>query len=341
MTSFYLFDWISFTTRSHNIKELEELLGLSGVHWEEGKGSKGYQDRLWYENISLHYNGTNEMGIWCEMTGQGCRAFESYGHGSYESLFTTLLDPDEDINITRIDIAFDDHDGLLDLNKLLEDTQKQNYISAFKHYMITLGSKGTTIEHGRKGSHTMIRIYDKAAEKGYKDGRHWVRVELQLRQERARAFIERYMEDNRAISRTFRGVVFNYLRYIKPSKTDTNLRRAPIAKYWEKFINGADKIKLYRKPGVEYNLENLENYVINMAGTATKAYIEIMGITQYLSSIHSSDYTNPKYERLKAKYRNHHPTALQEFMMKTPEVEELLYIIDEHQGKIEDYDEEY
>jgi len=334
--SFYLFDWISFTTRSHNLDELKVILGLEGVHWEDGKGANGYQSRLWYENISLHYNGSLDQGIWCEMSGQGCRAFESYGHGDYEGLFYFILNPGYNINVTRIDIAFDDHDGLLDLNQLLKDTNKHNYVSAFKHYMITTGSKGTTIEHGRKQSHTMIRIYDKAAERGYDDGRHWVRIELQLRNENAKGFIERYMESKEALSRTFLGVVYNYLRYVKPSKTDTNKRRAETAKYWDRFIDGAEKIKLHKKPGVDYNLENLKNFVVNQAGNAVKTYIDIFGVVSLLNEINSNDYKNPKYERLRDHYKKDEKQVyLDEFFIKQ-ETKEQLYIADEQIGKQED-----
>jgi len=141
-------------------------------------------------------------------------------------------------------------------------------------------------------------------ERGHTDGRHWTRCEIQLRRENAKAFIERYLSNNESISRTFQGVVFNYLRYIKPSKTDQNKRRAKTAKYWQKFIDEAEKIKLYKKPGVEYNLSNLEYFAVDMAGSAVKTYIEIFGIHQYLNEIYGKEYQNPKYAKLESQYKD-------------------------------------
>ena len=33
-------------------------------------------DRKYFGNISIHYNSREDMGVWCEMSGQGCRNFE-------------------------------------------------------------------------------------------------------------------------------------------------------------------------------------------------------------------------------------------------------------------------
>jgi phage replication initiation protein len=326
MDSFYLFDWITFTTKSHEIEDVKELLGLEHVYWEEGSGRNGYKDSFWYESISIHYNGRDNMGVCCEMTGKGCRAFESYGHGCYESLFKVILNPSNDINVTRLDIAFDDHDGLLDLKKLVTDTILQNYTAEYRKHKIIQGSDGTSIEHGKRISPTMIRIYDKAAERGYDSDKHWVRIELQLKRERAKAFIERFMDDDTSISRTFRGTVFNYLRYTVPSKTDTNKRRWKTAKYWQKFIDGAEKVTLWKKPGVEYNLSNLERFAINQAGGAIKTLIRINGLVPYLQSIFAKEYQNPKYERLISQYGEAgNVDDVQRFFMD-PDVIKLFYM---------------
>jgi phage replication initiation protein len=326
MDSFYLFDWITFTTKSHDLEEVKELLGLEHAYWEEGSGRYCYKESLWYEHISIYYNGRDDMGICCEMSGKGCRAFESYGHGCYESLFKVILNPSNEINVTRLDIAFDDHDGLLDLDKIVRDTQLQNYTAEYRKYKITQGTEGTSIVHGKRISPTMIRIYDKAAERGYDKTKHWVRVELQLKRERAKAFIERYMEDETAVSRTFRGTVFNYLRYTEPSKTDTNKRRWKTAKYWQKFIDGAEKVTLWKKPGVEYNLSNLESFAINQAGGAIRTLIKINGLVPYLQSIFTKEYNNPKYQRLIEKYGEAGDTKYEDRFFMDPDVIKLFYM---------------
>lgn len=83
MVNKVIYDWVSVTSKIHNPQGLIALLGLDheGIVWEQVKGAHGYRDRLYWEKISIHYNGREDMGIWLEMSGQGCRAFESFGTG--------------------------------------------------------------------------------------------------------------------------------------------------------------------------------------------------------------------------------------------------------------------
>ena len=71
-----LHDWLSFTSKDHTPDELIAALGLSHCPWTDTKGARGYLDRKFFGSISIHYNGREDMGVWCEMSGQGCRNFE-------------------------------------------------------------------------------------------------------------------------------------------------------------------------------------------------------------------------------------------------------------------------
>ena len=209
MVNKVIYDALSFTSKIHSTKEIIEALGLENASWQVVKGSHGYRDRLYFDYISIHYNGTDEMGIWCELTGQGCRTFETLGNGNYDAIFAEILSEPEGMNITRLDVAFDDHDGILDLALIAIDTKEQNYISRFKDWQIIEGNKDFSINHGSMKSEIFIRIYDKALERGYTDGRHWVRVELQMRRDRAR----KYIEIGKDSGATFSSVLNTYLRY--------------------------------------------------------------------------------------------------------------------------------
>ena len=227
MKSMIIYDWISFSYKINNPQYIINLLGLQEFSWEQIKGSQGYSKRLYCNSISIHFDGFND-GCWVEISGQGCRFFEEYTKSSYEELFKEILN-NELYNITRIDIAFDDHDDILDISKIVSDTQVQNYISKATEWEIRLSSKGTTVNIGSPKSDVLIRIYDKAAERG-KVEENWIRIEIQLRDARAYEFLR--LDDT--IGNKFRGVLLNYLRYIKPSKTDTNKRRWEIRKYGKK-----------------------------------------------------------------------------------------------------------
>ena len=115
-----LYDWLSFTSKKHSPEELIEALGLTHCPWQEIKGAHGYRDRKYFSCISIHYNGRDDMGVWCEMSGQGCRTFESLSSRSWESLFSWIAS--QGLKITRLDVAFDDHTGVLDIKQIVQDT---------------------------------------------------------------------------------------------------------------------------------------------------------------------------------------------------------------------------
>lgn len=306
-----LIDWFSMTSKIHSPENFIALLGLQDVAWEETKGANGYQSRLYYDHISIHFNGREDMGIWLEMSGQGCRVFESRGHGDYNILFREWLENEDEMNVTRIDIAFDDHEGLLNIKQLVKDTQELGddnkpieFVSKFKKRDVIWshddgGAPALTVQHGRKGSETMIRIYDKAAERGFTD-RHWIRVELQLRQDRAGEFVHELLARKSDVGLLFRGVIYNYLRYVEPDDFDSNRWRWPCKDYWEKLLDGIGRIRLYKKPGTDYNMINLENFVIGQAGNAIDTYIRIKGECSFMEALKSRPNKNlkPEYRRL-------------------------------------------
>ena len=82
-----LYDWLSFTSKNHTPEELIDAMGLSHVNWTVTKGARGYRDRKYFSCISVHYNGRPDMGVWVEMSGQGCRTFESLSAVGWEDLF--------------------------------------------------------------------------------------------------------------------------------------------------------------------------------------------------------------------------------------------------------------
>lgn len=301
-----LYDWVSITSKISSPQNFIELLGLQDVTWETVAGARGYRDRLYWNHISIHYNGREDMGVWLEMSGQGCRAFESYGTGDYEALFDEVRENPGEMNLTRLDVAFDDHEGLLDIWELERDTRDLLFVSKFRRTMLEwlwdmeteIGA--VSIYHGRKVSEVMIRIYDKAAERGFTDGRHWVRVELQLRQERALAFVD----EPGTIGGKFAGVIRNYVRYVEKSD-DSNKWRWPMKVYWERFLGGASAIRLYDKPGVEYNLHNLEQFVYQQAGGAVATLMEIVGEDEFRRGIQQrGTQLNPKYRALLDEHRS-------------------------------------
>ena len=294
-----LFDWLTFTSHCDSPETVMDLLGLAEVPWQVmDKGRNGYRQRWFYENISILFDGAEGMGVCVDMTGSGCRAFETYSTTSWEDLFYTIYNS-LDYNITRLDMAFDDHTGLLDIEVLQDDTDDHHYVSRSRKWNIQYGSEGTTIYHGSAKSNMYIRIYDKAAERNL-EGVHWIRVEMQMRDEIATGFVKG-LQDN-PVGVQFRGVLHNYLRYVVP-QADTNMSRWPLTTYWANLLEDVQRIQCWSCPGVDYDEWRLSNYIINQTGNALDCYLYIFGPDDLIKQLgERSIRKSPKYERLKQKY---------------------------------------
>jgi hypothetical protein len=300
-----LYDWLSFTSKNHTPEQLIEALGLTHCPWQETKGAHGYRDRKYFSCISVHYNGREDMGVWVEMSGQGCRTFESLSAKSWDDLFGWIAV--QQLKITRLDVAFDDHTGILDIDEVVEDTRRKHYVSRSDYWETVLSSKGSTVQIGSPQSKVLVRIYDKAAERHCEPGTHWVRVEMQLRDDRALQFTKIPM----TVGEAFSGVLLNYLRYVIPDDTDTNKWRWQMTDYWLDMLEVLTPIKIYTAPGMDYNIDRCREYVVNQAGNAIDALLQIYGIHEFQRLIRERPTVeNPKYTRLVQQYKADRLSAL-------------------------------
>lgn len=296
-----IFDWVSFTTRRHSVVELVELLKLTDCPFETVSGSKGFRWRQYYSGISIHYN-ENELQhsgdfIWLEMSGQGCRSFESFGSGDYEGLFELVRSDPQNIHLTRLDIAFDDMTGVFDINTVCDETRAEHFVSRTSTYQAIYSNAGNASYFGSKKSNVFIRIYDKASERGY-DGEkfHWVRCELQVKDVNARGFVEKLAYTD--LRDLYLGVLKNYLSFRVPTD-DSNKRRWPEAEWWSEFLDDAVRTSVWSKPGVDYNLSACERYVMTQSIGSIKTLIEIFGKEEFLEMIRKAPAPkNPKYKQL-------------------------------------------
>lgn len=297
-----IFDWLSFTLKASTVDEIFNILGFEDVrqYFFQTSGAHGYRSRLYYECVSIHYDGGANQGIWVELTGQGCRFFESNSkHENLESLMLLLLCR-EDVNITRLDVAYDDFKGFLELDRILMDVRNFNWISpaGVKWWEAVYSSAGMSCYLGSPKSDFRLRFYDKAAERK-KKGIHWVRCEIQLRDELAYSFAEKLILELQDVGVVFFGVLNNYIRFVDPSSSDSNRRRWKTSQWWNDFLLHCSQISLCSKVGIEYNYTNLENYLKKQCLNSLDAYIEINGIdslVKLLNSRHSE--LPPKYQTL-------------------------------------------
>ena len=300
-----LFDWLTFTVKGVSLGCILPFLGLStGLSFEDMPGLDGYRKRLFFEGISIMYDGRSDMGICVNLSGQGCRAFETYSSLSWDELFHTLVDGIDTlgVNVTRLDIAFDDHSGILDMDCLLDDMDDHNYTSRSSWWKVEYGSEGSTIYVGSPRSNFRLRIYDKAAERGYveSDHKHWIRVEMQLRKNNALSAIRNFLADDIGI--VFGGILRNYVIFRVPG-ADSNRSRWEIAPYWDALIGASEAIHLWVNPGVDYNFFKLENWLVNTCGAAIRCYSDIVGIDNLFAAVRTKR-LSPKYQALLDRLRD-------------------------------------
>ncbi len=305
-----LIDWITFTSKIWSVEQIKSSLGLMEVDWTLAEyGRYGYKRKEVFNGVSILYDGrenedgVDDMGICVECSGQGCRALESFGHIEWLPFLAFVMSEENEFKITRLDLAYDDHEGILDKLRLKVDTDEHNYRSKFRTWEIRYGSKGFSIYHGSKQSQVMIRIYDKAAERGLMDGTHWIRVEIQMREDNAPGAARAYL-DKQDLGAVFGGMLSTYLVYLEASDTDSNVSRWQPTDYWEKLIQGAQRIHVAAAPGVEYNIFHLEAFLRDTAGGGLKTWIEIFGLDSLPELLKKRrGRTNPKHQLLLDQHR--------------------------------------
>lgn len=247
-----LIDYLKFTSKVHNWTDFIELLGLESVVWQQGKAREGWTLHEYSNGIHIYHGGRDYVGV--ELSGAGCRMLETCNKNIFDwcELFAYIREHGKDMNISRLDVAGDDKDGILTLGKVTRYTMQGKYISKARRRVWISGDEEEVI-FGAPSSSTRLRIYNKALERGV-DG-PWVRVEFQLRDDAADSFVLNLLQHGGEIGPTYSGVLLNYLRFTTrdPSGCNNNYDRIPTAMFWDcfcRFLSKAQKYS-YRRTGVQ------------------------------------------------------------------------------------------
>lgn len=320
----FLIDWLTVVFHNASFSLVQSLLGLNSpdIPWETEQAFRnGYPCRTTYKHITILWGADEErfyksdekksasekvrtdMGICLDISGQGCREFENIEGNDWLKFLHDICDRDFKTTITRLDLAYDDHIGVLDLYRIASDVKERRYTSPSRKAQIIWSDdqvndvNGLTVYVGSKSSDVMVRIYDKAAEREFGPERHWVRVELQLRHDRCIAAAAEILKQQH-IGRTVSGILRNYLLFREPSGTDENKSRWPVADYWDKVLLDMERVRLWISPGEPYNFSKTELHLIKQYGQALLTVQEINGSVGALLDACRRTYPvlNKKYE---------------------------------------------
>jgi phage replication initiation protein len=152
---------------------------------------------------------------------------------------------------TRLDLATDDFQGVLDMDVMREKILKQEFVCrarSGREIRSLFGGAGHTLYFGSRESDTFLRIYDKAAEQAdlgvdVSCCRSWIRVEMELKNDRADGaahYIDQHRED---WSNEAAGWLLSFLDFKDPG-TDSNVSRWDTSPWWSLFVAHAKKSRI-------------------------------------------------------------------------------------------------
>lgn len=295
----YIIDWLTFSCKHMDPDQMISFLGLKKSDFIDVRGFNGYKSAIFFGGITVLSDGHidkdgNDMGICVNMSGQGCRQYETSGLHSLDWLAHFLAKNSDKFNISRLDVAFDDvdheGDGLLDMSVIEELARSDVYVSRFRSKSGEWSAKHSedadvpplaiSVYFGSPRSDVRFRLYDKSKERGGLDY-HWTRFEIQLRNDACLNFLL----DPHSVGERFYGLINNYLRFVVPDLCDSNRRRWKSPKWWTDFLQSSLKISVFTKKGVDYNMTKLEHFVYDQAGLSIFTVIKCKGPIVFMQDL--------------------------------------------------------
>lgn len=315
-------DWLSFT-----INLSEENLRDSLIFGEPNQVLKGY-------------SGYNQAYISCSGAlvayNKEKPELRLYISLSSKALYSQTIELEKIIQwaierggkFTRIDLAKDDYEGILNIEEIYNKIKNSEITTRFRNYSVYSGEVYSAIESGKigsnvsgktiylgnlKDSNTLVRIYDKGAKEKTKF--HWIRVEYQFRRKVADQYCNPHLlinPDTGEISkknnsekiimghykdRNFEEIALYYLRFLDQARGKNNKilhkRYWSTSHFWEKFLDTTEKTKI-GLPKYKTGLEDLKEW-------ATRS---ISGLNFLLETAYGQDYKTEIRKEGKKKFEN-------------------------------------
>ena len=268
-------------------------------------------------DIFIYTSADEEKGVLLELKGRGCRQFESYLLAQQRSWYDFLMDALVDGGVMkRIDLAINDHTGILDIPELAEKCRKREYIGKSRSYKFYQSGElikhreddreymGRTLYLGSLKSDVYFCIYEKDYEQYVKLGTPLEeadiinRFEIRLRNERAyyavRDLLTYYDAEQTAFS-----IINQYVRFVdeEPDKRKNDWK---LNDRWAWFIgDNRQSLKLTTKPE-PYTLDRTLRWVQRQVAPTLKMLkkIDKGNGTDYMETIEQQAKLTEKHEMI-------------------------------------------
>lgn len=280
-----LVDWITFSVKGKDVREvISTFLGLDPALFViTGFSLNGYDRVYRFSDIFVmdcprKNDFFQDMGVCVSMSGNGCRTFERftcYSDAPFLSLFKLICS--NDCNVSRLDIACDDRDQVLDLDLMVDKVRCNDVNSRMtKRSVLTswdgLQRSGTTIYIGAESSDFRIRIYDKSAEQGIQG--HWVRVELVMRGANSLSFV-RHAAEGRSVGELAALVLNDKFCFI--DRDDSNISRCSVCVWWSDFVGCVASLHLSSSTNISHPVEDVDRWVRDQVAPSLAMLYDALG----------------------------------------------------------------
>ena len=314
-----LFDYvrIRFPTLDigHIIKDILQLNIQYMIH--EDFGHYSYTEHYYIGDIFVYTSPDEEKGVLLELKGKGCRQFESYLLAQERSWYDFLMDALVDGGVMkRLDLAINDHTGMLDIPELTEKCRNEECVSVFrsfksyasgelvKHEEQDKAGMGYTLYIGSLKSEVYFCVYEKSYEQYIKLGIPIEeapiknRFEIRLKNERAyyavRDLLTYYDAERTAFS-----IINRYVRFVD-KEADKKRSDWKLSVRWAWFIGeNREPLKLTTKPE-PYTLDRTLRWIQRQVDPTLKMLEAITAKTgiDYLKEIRKSTKLTEKHYKI-------------------------------------------
>ena len=314
-----LFDYVRIRCPTldigHIIKDNLQLNIQYMIH--EDFGHYSYTEHYYIGDIFVYTSPDEEKGVLLELKGKGCRQFESYLLAQERSWYDFLMDALVDGGVMkRLDLAINDHTGMLDIPELTEKCRNEECVSVFrsfksyasgelvKHEEQDKAGMGYTLYIGSLKSEVYFCVYEKSYEQYIKLGIPIEeapiknRFEIRLKNERAyyavRDLLTYYDAERTAFS-----IINRYVRFVD-KEADKKRSDWKLSVRWAWFIGeNREPLKLTTKPE-PYTLDRTLRWIQRQVDPTLKMLETITAKTgiDYLKEIRKSTKLTEKHYKI-------------------------------------------
>ena len=322
-----LIDYVTVSFKIHCIDYLLNRLGLDRDKMESIRSFFGYTYCLYYAGVQIHYleeeyTETDKIivqsdvlprritSVILNISGKGCRTIESLNPGfdwfEFFYQFNAMIQ-NKDAHFARLDLACDDTDGILDIKQILRYTERYQFVCKSKCDPMVVRMREEAAYFGSPKSDRRLRIYNKALEQGI--DAHWIRCEMQLRNDNATSLYLNYINGYRGRVGAMAAAELNgYLRFFEVPKGMTaieikahdNAHRYKSARWWLKFVATVETLRQLHLPGNEYTYEVLSRYV-RQTHSSVKTFLELNhgDVGAYLDEVYKSEQSTKQVDLIR------------------------------------------